>query len=227
VDYVGNRFEAEASHDLLMTDLDDPDAREQRSSLTLESSLAFAGGRLALGRPIDAEGSFALVYPHRSLAGKRVQVNPAREGPDAVADGLGPGVIDTQPYGDEQVEVEVDELPVGYDIGAGRFGLRPSLASGYALQVGSAASVSVLGTLQGPDGAPVALMGGQAIDLDDPAAPPVTVLSNSVGRFAAQPLRPGRYRIRMFTTPPLVAEIEVGEDAIGLVDVGTLTLRPE
>lgn len=123
--------------------------------------------------------------------------------------------------------IEVAELPVGYDLGAGRFGLRPSLASGYALQVGSAASVSVLGTLLDPAGAPVALMGGQAIDLDDPQAPPVTVLSNSVGRFAAQPLRPGRYRIRMFTTPPLVAEISVGEDAIGLLDVGTLTLQRE
>lgn len=66
--------------------------------------------------------------------------------------------------------------------------------------------------------------GGFAID---PQAPPVTVLSNSVGRFAAQPLKPGRYRIRMFTTPPLVAEISVGEDAIGLLDVGTLTLQRE
>ena len=225
LDYTNSRFELDASHDVVTVGLDG-DEREQATSLRLETSLAFAGRHLAWGRPIGREDSFAILHRHESLSDNVVLVNPSRDTAQAKADFLGAALIPLQPYTDERIEFDVDDLPVGYDIGAGRYHLRPSLSSGYALQVGSATSVTVLGTMLDAESNPIVLTGGEARSLTDSEMAPATVLTNSVGRFVVQSLKPGLYEINMFTKPPMVGQIEIGDDEIGLVDVGTISMAP-
>jgi outer membrane usher protein len=70
--------------------------------------------------------------------------------------------------------------------------------------------VSVIGTLLDRDMQPVALLAGRAIDLSDPERAPIELFTTRTGRFAAQGLRPGRWRIEL-GSPPLVYEFDVPE----------------
>jgi outer membrane usher protein len=80
------------------------------------------------------------------------------------------------------------------------------------------------------DGQPVALLAGRAFEVlageayevAKPDREPVVVLTNRQGRFAAQGLRPGRWRIEMPTTPKSVFYIDVPATAEGLVRLGDL-----
>ncbi|MDB5725796.1 MAG: hypothetical protein JWQ16_2550, partial [Novosphingobium sp.] len=91
---------------------------------------------------------------------------------------------------------DVENPPSGYDIGPGTYRVRPPYRSGYAIQVGTDAYVSAVGTVIGMDGKPIALSAGSVAALDRPDEKPLPFFTNTVGRFAVQNLRPGgRYRV--------------------------------
>jgi outer membrane usher protein len=128
-------------------------------------------------------------------------------------------------------------VPPGYDIGDGVLRVSPSYRSGYAIEVGSAAFVSAMGRLVSRDGKPVPLASGRISLIRAPTAPvlsspqeielakPKPFFTNSVGRFAAQNLEPGqRYRIELFTAPPVSFELQIPTDTTGLVDLKTVIL---
>jgi outer membrane usher protein len=128
-------------------------------------------------------------------------------------------------YSPARVAYGVDDLPVGYDLGAGAFDLFPAYKSGYRLTVGSDYTVTALGTLVDEHGEPIALLTGKAREEGREDGPTVTVFTNRAGRFGAQGLRPGRWILEMATEPPTRFVINVPKDAVGLVKLDAL--RPE
>lgn len=224
VDYTGNRFDASLSHTTFGQDFSNI-TQEQVTSLRFGSSIATAGGRVAIGRNIY--DSFAIVYPHESLdspvivgdnfEGGRYQGRSGALGP-ALANGL-------SSYVNQSVRYDALNAPLGYDIGDGILRVRPTYRSGYALEVGSAAFVSALGRLVGNQNKPIALMSGRIRPVDEPDAAPELFFTNSVGRFAVQNLEPGkRYRVELFSTPALGFEFTVPEDNEGLLDLEVITV---
>lgn len=225
VDYIANRFDASLTHTTFgrsFSSITD----EQVTSLRVGSSIATAGGKVAIGRNIY--DSFAILYPHQSLADRPVIVGESFERGNYTSrsGALGPAVSNTlTSYVDQSVRYDVLGVPPGYDIGEGVRRVRPAYKSGYAIQVGSDAFVSALGRMVGNAGKPAALISGRVRLVDDPTAEPELFFTNSVGRFAIQKLIPGKtYRVELFTSPAAGFEFTVPADNEGLLDLKTVAV---
>lgn len=204
-----NRVEATLAH-IAAYDEQGNEIRTQRSSLRLAGAVAYADGAVAIGRPIY--DSFAIVDRHRTLSAAEVLVEPTPDGgAQARTDAFGPALVsEVASYSRRTLAIGVEGADPGYDLGTGSFDLLAPYRAGYLLTVGSDYSVSVLGVLVDRDLLPVALLAGRAIDLNDSEREPVELFTNRQGRFAAQGLRPGRWRIELGDVP-LVYELVVPE----------------
>jgi outer membrane usher protein len=224
VDYTSNRFEGAISHTAFGEDIGSV-TDEQVTQLRLSSSVAFAGGKVAVGRPIS--DSFALVYPHKNLKGRKVIVGDSLETGRYVANSgaLGPAEANyLGSYVNQTLRYDVIDVPQGYDIGEGIKRLKPTYRSGYAIQVGTDAFVSALGVLMGENGKPIPLTSGRMTDKNGQGSSE-PFFTNSVGRFAAQKLTPGHtYRVELNTTPAVGFEFTVPADNEGLLDLGRITI---
>ncbi|TCM20665.1 outer membrane usher protein [Novosphingobium sp. PhB165] len=207
VNYMTNRAELGAAH---YTSFDNNGTiTDQRTSLRAAFSLAYAGGSVALSRPIY--DSFAIVKTHDSLKGAPVYIDP--RGDDYVAkSGLFGGAVVPQlsAYSPRLITYDVPGAPAGYDVGTGIIQVRPPYRSGHLIEIGSDYFVTYAGQLLKPDGTPLALVGGHAIEVSKPDRKPVDMFTNRTGRFAVQGLRAGKWRIEMPTDEgTLVYEIDV------------------
>jgi outer membrane usher protein len=227
VAYYGNRVEARVAHNSSLTGIDltsfGADPGQQRTSVRLGSSIAFADGKIAIGAPI--RGGFAIVHPHSSLKDKTIKIGTSDQ-VLAVADGWGPAVVPNLPaYSQTTLPVDVDDLPLGYSLGSGAFDLSAPFRGGYALMVGSGNSVSAYGTLVDSRGEPLALLSGVAFPAAD-RTKEVTVITNAGGRFAAEGLSPGKWQIEMAgDAGKIIYSILVPEGSDGLFRAGTV--RPD
>ncbi len=223
--YYGNRFEARVAQssafDGIGYDRFGVRPADQRTSVRVGTSIAFADGYVGIGAPVRNNG-FAIVVPHESLAGREVIVGS----PGVVrakSDGLGPAVVGDLPaYSPGMLQVDVADLPIGYSLGTGTFDVLASYRSGYALVVGSSYSVSAFGTLLQADGSPVALLTGTATSTKH-SGRRVQVFTNSAGRFGAEGLAPGRWVIEMATEPhPTRYVIDIPDGTQGLFKAGDI-----
>jgi outer membrane usher protein len=225
VGYSGNRFEARAIHSSgvgtsgwtsgVLTPGD------QRTSLRVGTSIAFADGAVAVGPPIRSNG-FAIVAPHDSIADKAVTVGD-KELPRAKSDGLGPAIVTDLPaYAPTNLPIDVAGLPTGYSLGEGGHTIVPPYRAGYRLEIGSAYSVSAYGTLLTADGSPVPLLSGTAIEQKD-GGRKVALFTNAAGRFGAEGLAPGLWRIEIASDGETLAwTLDIPKGTDGLFKAGTL-----
>lgn len=209
--YIANRGEFEVNH---ATVLDEGgDIANQQTSLRAYGAVAYAGGRFGVGRRIY--DSFGLVSAHSSLGRRTVLIRgvsaleeSARSGP------LGPALVPLGSYYSQSVPYDVEDLPIGYDLGSGLFQVQPRLHSGYVLTVGSAYYVTAGGIMLDDQGRPVSLRSGRAVSLDDPDAPQAEVVTNRQGRFAVSGLSAGRWRITLAGQPALIYDIVVPDTTL-------------
>jgi len=223
VTYAGNRgivsLDHTASLDVPGTRTALPPLTDQRTTLRIATAIAFAGGHVAVGPPVS--GGFAIIAPHASLEDKPVLLGDP-QAPQGRSDFLGPALLPNLPaYTFSKMRYDVEDLPLGYDLGSREFTFEPPYKAGYALTVGSVNSVSAFGTLEDASGEPVALVTGTATP-ETGMAPPVTLFTNQAGRFGAQGLSPGVWRIEMATEPVLRFHLEVPPGTQGLHRAGTL-----
>jgi outer membrane usher protein len=216
--YIANRSDLAYA---LTTTYDSNSSRisDQRSSIRFGSSLAFADGSFAIGRPIS--DSFAIFSPHKSLGRNRVVIEPRQDGFNAQSGALGGAVYSNlAAYSDRSIAIDVPAAPNGYDLGAGSFRVQPPYRSGYKFEVGSDYSVTVIGRLLDRDGVAISLLAGSASEIANPSGAKITVFTNRDGRFAVSGARAGKWRIEMPTSPPITYEITVPETAEGIVRLG-------
>ena len=221
VEHISNRFRAFVRHDHEKVE----GRVAQTTDLNVNFGIGYAGGKIALGR--DAARGFSIVAAHSSLKESRISVfDRYSEKPIAATGALGPALVPTRrPYALNSVEVKVDDLPIGYDIGPGRFDILPGAASGYRFIIGSAASHIVIGTIVDSAGQPVAFLSGSLQPLSGGDAQAVPFFTNRTGRMVAQKVAPGRYAVIPTGSVNPIAEIDVPEDPAGPVQIGTLTTR--
>ena len=192
-----------------------------RTSFRAATSIAFADGAFAIGRPIN--DSFLLAAPHRSLGGKSVRLDPQDDGEQARSGALGAGLEpDLSAYSKRTILYDVPDAPPGYDLGQGNVQILPPYRGGYRLEIGSDYHILVLGRLIDADGEPISLLAGRAIELARPERPPITIFTSRDGRFGQQGLRPGRWRVEMPTNPTSIFEIEVADNPTGAMRLGDL-----
>ena len=196
-DYVANRFDTRV---LLISEGDNFGSitDQQRVRVQVGTALAFAGGEFAVGHPI--RDAFAIVHPHESL--KEGQVIVGRDLSDnryeansGVLGGALQGRLTS--YNEQSVDYDVDNAPLGYNVGDGVARVNPPYRGGYAIEVGDSYYVSVTGTLT-RGGEPAVLATGQVTALDDDQFEPQPFFTNSVGRFGLLGFAPGRsYRVTL------------------------------
>ena len=219
--FTGNRVDVSAAHDTRFDGLGGG-MTSQSTRLSAGTALVYADGAFGLTRSVG--DSFAILSPHPTLEGRTVYVDPSRDGDAGSSGALGPAVQGTlRSYYNQRVSYDVDDLPIGYDLGKGVFELNPPYKSGYRLTVGSAATVTATGTLQDQNGEPLALAVGTLEAEGDPDFPATQIFTNRAGRFGLQGLKPGRYGV-LFAGQGRAA-FAVPEGTVGLFRAGTLTVR--
>lgn len=131
--YGGARGELELAHDAARP-IGPEGARSDRTSVRAAGANVFAGGYLALSRPVA--NSFAIVVPDRRLAGFTVDVRDTGAGSVASTGALGPAVVPSLlPYHVNTVTVDVPRLPPGMALGEAHFEARPTHKSGVIIAV--------------------------------------------------------------------------------------------
>lgn len=190
----------------------------------LGMGFGYAGGRVAIGRPVD--DGFLIAGRHPSLGDREMTLSRGTE-PAARAGTLGPALVPLRgSYRVIETEVGVADLPVGYDLGTGTITAFTGARSGYAVTIGSGASNTVMGTLVTPAGEPLALAVGRivaasAADDEEGAA----FFTNTTGRFVAEGLKAGEHEVRLKPDDRLVATVTIPEEADGLVRVGEVRME--
>lgn len=213
--YIGNRAEVGFSHFGVYEDMFGS-VRDERSSLRLGAALAIADGAVSFGRPIN--DGFAIVQPHRSLKGASVLVEPTPDGYLAETGAFGAAIAPNLPsYSEQTLTIDAPETPMGADLGQGSFRVFPPYRGGYRIDVGSAYNISAVGSLLTASGEPLSLVSGTLAELAAPDREPVVIFTNRIGRFSLVGLKPGRWRLRMAGDDAAVYEINVPEDADGVL----------
>jgi outer membrane usher protein len=218
--YYGNRAEVGFSHfGAFENDLGS--STSQRSSMRFGTAFAFADGAFAMGRPIyDA---FAIVKAHPTLKGADVLVDPSGGSHFANTGALGMALQGSLPsYSERSILTTAPEAPISANLGAGSFRLMPPYRGGYALTVGSDYNVSAVGRLLDRQGAPLSLITGTASEIAKPGNEPLTLFTNSEGRFGLTGLAPGVWRIVMADPDSTAFDVVILRGANESVRLGDL-----
>ena len=221
--YQGNRFQLGLDH--TYTDFTDSEREPtQLSTLRLGSSLAYADGSFALARPIN--DSFIMVRRHETLDGSRILVDERQGGYAAIADNFGPAVVPgVNSYVTRRVRWEPESPPFGYDMGNIEGNAFLFYRSGIAYTAGSEASITVVGEVRDLRGDAIGMTVGNITATDGREFPPVTTFTNKRGRFVAQGLAPGEYRIVFPDRGDLSVRFTIEDGAAGIVELGVIRER--
>lgn len=196
---------------------------EARLAAQYTTALAWAGSSLAVTRPV--RDSFAIFVPLPSLEGERVPLRPGAGAVTAEMRGRAAVVPDLAAWTYTMVRVDGTLLPEGLSVGERDVSFFPRYRSGYLVVVGSAASVYVIGRLVDGEGQPLALEAGEVFRLDEEDEAEI-FFTNREGLFEIPDLRPGEYRVTLFSAPDvetifLIPEGERGrfnlEDVVFLI----------
>jgi len=218
--YTGNRFLASARHNL---------SRDgntlQSTRLNLSSSLVFADGNFGIAQPV--RNNFALMSPHKSLAGKTIRLDPNSDGYAGKSDLLGPPVaVRLTPFDSRITYIDVDDLPVGYNFGSGGYSTKPFLYSGYNFKIGSGAFYSAIGQVVDKEsGEPIRYLGARFESLDDPEAEHVPAFTNRNGRLAVTGLKAGKYKLVFLTDNKFSKIVEIEEADETLINMGVIDIE--
>ncbi|MEM8695434.1 MAG: hypothetical protein AAGE05_05375 [Pseudomonadota bacterium] len=222
-DYVGNRFKSRLTVTTAGDGFSDIDERQQ-ARLQIGTSIAYAGGNFAIGRPIS--DSFVIARPHENISDEQVIIGSSinDDGFEAISGAFGPALGSRlQSYSRQNVVYDLLEGPQGYDIGSGIETLLPPYRSGYNIEIGTDATVSAYGFLN-LGGERASLVAGTVTSPDDEEYGTQPFFTNSAGRFAIIGLRPGKtYQVQLFE-PVVAYTISVPADSEPLFQLGDVSV---
>lgn len=219
--YLGNRVGVEAEFRGERPD-GDRNWTDTRSTLRLNTGVGITPDGMGVGRATTR--GFALVRPHSTLDDRVIEVRDrGATGATARTDWLGPAVVPIRRgYIPETLDIDVEDLPLGYDIGSGQAEILPGAFSGYAFEIGSDDSRTIRGVAVDREGAPIARRSGRLVAEGDDRGVPL--FTNAGGRFVAEQVAPGRYRLEFGAlTSSRPVTIDAAEE--GLIDVGTVVVE--
>lgn len=221
--YMANRADLGFAHTTAYA-ADANEISSQRTSVRVGSSIAYAGGKFAIGRPIS--DGFMIVAPYSGADDVQVEVEPMESSRYAQSGLFGPALFgQVSSYSPRTVTYDAREAPPGFDVGQGATRILAPYRAGYLVTVGSSYGLTVIGSLLDYNGEPLVLLSGEAIEIGGEERR-VTVFTNRQGVFGASGLKAGRWRIQMIGDPGPVYEVTIPESDDGIARIGTLRPIP-
>jgi len=217
----GSRFEASVNH-YYSDDLSQDSPAAQTTAVNFSTAIALAGGRVALTRQIA--DSFAIAIPHENYANFDIGLRHRNSDLESVSGLLGAAISSRlTSYETHQLEVNVDKLPLGYDLRNTNPAVTPRYRSGVIITVGNAASIILRGRLLSEDGNAHQLQSGMLKFLGDEDSAAIRFFSNRNGKFTVSGLQPGTYEISLQSSGSST-QIQVPADAKGVLSLGDIPL---
>lgn len=220
--YDANRARLRASH---RVDLPSGSGETANySTVNVSSAIAYVGGKLAIGRPIY--DSFAIFTTHKNLRNRSALIVPDKQGGYRAKSGwLGPALYhQMQSYRSTVVGYDVDDLPLGYNLGDSLAQFYPTYRSGFHERIGSSATVTAIGMLTLDDGTPAKLLTGRISPIKAETDDSQVVFTNSAGRFSTQGVSPGSWLIELNGPKGnLEYQLDVPDGTEGLLRAGKLS----
>lgn len=165
---------------------------QSETRLSLAGGIAFAGGHVALGRPVV--DSFGIVKVG-DIEGVRVLVN---DQPMGTTDNKGTVFVPTlSPYVDSEVSIAASTVPIDYALASTRKYISPSLRSGTLIEFDVARLQAFTGTLayqEHPQG-PIKPLEFQEVTVTTPAGL-IRFQTGHGGQFYLENLKQGDYAAR-------------------------------
>ncbi len=103
--------------------------------------------------------------------------------------------------------------------------VNPPYHSGYAIPIGTEATIYFKVQLAHEDGTPAAMIVGQATFLDDPSKEVVTVFTNKSGLIRSEGFRHGRYRLNLNDDEYDPVDFTIPESAGSDFDLGPIKIK--
>lgn len=231
IEYVANRATMSASHQITIEKADPTTTPPTESksvhstSFLLGTSLVFAGGNFSLARPIY--DSFVMFVPLKNIKDQNVQINPEKDGSYiSETDWLGAAVAPEIPsYHYSNLKLGQEGYKQGVSLPKDHFTVKPIYRSGYAISIGTDATIYLKSKLEEQDGKPVSMIAAQAIYLDDKTVEPVTVFTNRNGLVRSEGFRHGRYKLEFSEGEYEAIEFEIPESASDEYELPVLKLK--
>ncbi len=219
--FNGSRFEASLEHNY-SENLLQSSGVSQTTRVNYSTALAMASGRFAITRRIT--DSFAIAVPHENYSKFDIGLKLRNSDRESISGLFGSAIASRlTSYETHQLEVNVDNLPLGYDLHNTNPMVTPKYRSGVIVAVGNAASIILRGRLMAGEGTALKLRSGILRFLGDEASAPIRFFTNRNGRFTISGIQPGPYEILLEASGES-AEILIPSDALGVLNYGDLRL---
>ena len=214
--YLGNRFTGVASHSAVFESIGS-DLTSQVSNVSIQSGIAFVDGAVGVG-PVG-QSSFAVVDRGPATAGATVVVNATDEGVQARTDALGAAVVPTlRGFAPGRISAEVDSDDLALLGNDRSVQVLPGSRTGYRVTLGETVTVTIVGRAVDASGEPIDL--GTGVIEPVGGGEQIGTFTNANGRFVADGVEPGVYRINFLGRGE--AELTIPEDARGYYEVGVI-----
>ena len=193
------------------------------TSARIGLGFGFADGRVAFGRPVP--NGFYILKGHPSLKKKSIEVFQSRDQVIGKTNIFGSALVPLNSgYREQTYRVHIEDLPPAYDIGSGQIKVFPSTNTGYKIQIGSEPKTLVIGVIKKANGDPVKLSVGKLIP-EDTNEETIDFFTNSTGRFVAERVKPGKYKLILSPGERFITDLEINEGVEGVAQIGTITIQ--
>lgn len=230
-EYTANRAVLNASHQINIENADNsaspPVEKKSVHSTNLQfgTALVFAGGKLAVSKPVY--DSFVIFNPLKNLNNATAVVNKQKDGSYiAATDWLGSAVAAELPsYYISDLNLDTLDSKATITLPVDHFVVKPNYKSGYVVDVGTNATVYLKTKLIREDGAAASMVSAYAINLDDSNIEPITIFTNRTGQVRSEGFRPGKYRLDFPGLEYEPTNFEIPDSASDEYDMPPLKLK--
>jgi outer membrane usher protein len=193
------------------------------TSLTVSTALSYADGLFGISRPIS--NSFVIIGPKFTTDGLVLGIRTSDQTVNSSDNIFGTVVIpNLSNSSNNRIQVEIIDLPVGFDPGQSTALFKPSRSQGAAFKIGTNAVVYAQGRLFYADEQPAGLLLGTVTNLSDDTIDPQYIFTDQQGTFFIYDLSPGKYEVKVEVNGWEEYILDIQQGMSGLIDLGDFHL---
>ena len=221
--YTGHRGSVSLAYDF--NELDDGN-HSNNFNFAGNTGFVFVDGHFGWTKLVN--NSFALIKQDQVLKDYKVGINRTGSGNyQYMSDKFGPAVYSTlSPYKVQEFDIELPDLPIGYEVNSEGHVLFPSYKSGFLIDLKGKAYLFARGRLVDKNDKPMVNVTAELVPFGKYSEDYTTIFTNKGGYFYAYGLKPGSYKLFLDSEKydPIIVRIARNTEA-GYCKLGTLVVK--